>query len=217
MIGRRTILLIGSAAALARPARLAADSPDAGRLAFRLVRDGSVIGSHILDFTPADNGFDIRIAVDIAVGLGPIALFRYTLRGLEQWRDGKVVHIETMTNDDGDLETVHGIRDSAGFWIQGSKAPTPYLAPATALPATHWNIAELQGSWINIEDGRLMKTIVAPRGMDTVKLADGNAIQARHYALSGDVNLDIWYDEQDRWCALTFVAHDGSLVRYERL
>ena len=214
MIGRR-LLLFGMATACATRRALAMGAvPEDGRLAFRVMRKDSAIGTHVLTFAHVDNGIDIHIAVDIAVGLGPLVLFRYTLRGIEQWRDGVVTHVEATTDDDGTDDHMRADRDARGLWVEGSKAPR-YLAPANALPATHWNMAELDGPWINPQDGRLFHPTVRRAGVDQVPLADGRLAQATGFKLSGDVHMELWYSAARQWSALLFTAKDGSLVRYE--
>ena len=168
----------------------------------------------MLTFERLDNGLDIHIAVDIAVGFGPITLFRYTLRGLEQWRNGAVVHVNATTNDDDTPEHMRADRDASGLWVEGSKAPR-YLAPQEAMPATHWNIAELNAPWINPQDGRLLHPLVQRLGDEALTMPDGTTRPAAHYALSGDAKLDLWYDTACQWSALRFLAKDGSPVRYE--
>jgi hypothetical protein len=214
MIGRRGVLLGAAIAGVARGARAALPVPEDGRLAFRIMRKGSAIGTHTLTFARQDNGVDIHITVDIAVGLGPLVFFRYTLRGVEQWRNGVVTHVDATTNDDGTNDTMRADRDARGLWVQGSKAAR-YMAPDNALPATHWNMAELDGPWINLQDGRLFHPAVHRLGPAQVPLADGRVAQATGFKLSGDVHLDIWYSTAREWTALTFEAKDGSKVRYE--
>jgi Family of unknown function (DUF6134) len=213
MIGRR-LLLGGAVVCVARGAGVMSAVPEDGRLAFRVIRRDSAIGTHVLTFDRLDNGIDVHIAVDIAVGFGPLVLFRYTLRGVEQWRDGVVTHVEATTNDDGTDGRMCADRDARGLWVEGSKAPR-YLAPANALPASHWNMAELDGPWINLQGGRLLRPAVRRAGVEQVKLADGRLTQATGFELSGDVQMELWYNAARRWSALLYTASDGSQVRYE--
>jgi hypothetical protein len=214
MIGRRGLVFGVVSTGVTRRACAMPPVPEDGRLAFRVMRKGSAIGMHVLNFVRRDNGIDVRIAVDIAVSFGPLVLFRYTLHSLEQWRDGMVVHAEATTNDDGSDDDMRADRDARGLWVRGSKAPR-YLAPADALPATHWNMAELDGPWINPQDGRLLRPMVQRVGSDQVTLADGRIVEATDFRLSGDVHLELWYNAAHQWSALLFTARDGSLVRYE--
>jgi hypothetical protein len=214
MIGRRFLLAGAATGWASREACAMAGVPEDGRLAFRVMRKDSAIGTHVLTFARLDNGIDVHIAVDLAVGFGPLVLFRYTLRGIEQWRDGVVTHVEATTDDDGTDDRMHGDRDARGLWVEGSKAPR-YLAPANALPASHWNMAELDGPWINMQGGGLLRPAVRRVGVEQVKLANGRLAQATGFELSGDVQLELWYSAARQWSALLFTAKDGSPVRYE--
>jgi hypothetical protein len=85
------------------------------------------------------------------------------------------------------------------------------------LPATHWNKAELAGPWINPQDGRLFHPTVARVGDNQVPEADGRPVSATQYAMSGDVQMDLWYDTTPSWVAMHFTGRDGSLIHYERM
>lgn len=214
MIGRRSLLLSTVGAGVARAAHASLPVPASDRIAFRVMRKGSAIGTHVLIFSRVADDLDISIAVDIAVRFGPLVLFSYTLRGIEQWRGGMVSHVEANTNDDGTPDHMRADRDARGLWVEGSKAPR-YLAPPDALPATHWNMAELNGPWINPQDGRLLHPAVDRLGLDKVLLADGRPVAADAFKLTGDPRLELWYTPARQWTALLFTAKDGSLVRYE--
>lgn len=217
MITRRACLgVIGAVACGARAAFADLTVPPGDRLAFRVLRNDSEIGTHILRFTRTADGLDIAIAVELRVGLGPITLFRYNMSGIERWRGGQIEQLDMATNDDGTHDFARATRDATGLWVEGSKAPR-YRAPSSALPATHWNEAELNGPWINPQDGKLLRPEVARRGADSVSDMAGQALAARRYALSGDVQMDLWYDATPTWIALRAPAHDGSIIRYERM
>jgi hypothetical protein len=211
---RRDLLVSAAALCVARTVLAQPAPPPSDRLAFRLVREGGEIGTHVLTFARMENGFDVHIAVDIAVGFGPLVFFRYTLRGLEQWRNGSVVHLDATTNDNGTPDQMRCDRDTRGLWVEGSQAPR-YLAPPNALPATHWNMAELQAPWINPQDGRLLHPLVRRVGPGPVTSAGGRTDTATKYAVSGDARLDIWYSVSRQWSGLSFTAKDGSEIRYD--
>jgi hypothetical protein len=216
MIRRRDLLLACAAIPVASAAPNLPACDDGDRLAFRVIRNDRVIGSHTLDFIAQDDGFDVRITVDITVTFGPVTLYRYRLRGLEQWRAGTLVHAEAATDDNGTAASMRCDRDGETLWTSGSKLPR-YQPPAGALPATHWNMAQLKGPWINIQDGVLFHPTVSARGAKPMRLGDGSVIEAEHYVVSGDVQMELWYDKAQRWAALTTVARDGSVIRYERI
>ena len=190
--------------------------PRSDTLRFRLLREGSRIGTHELRFLSRPGGMRVAIAVDIAVRFGPLVLYRYRLRGGETWRDGRCVAAASHTDDDGTALFMRAARDAGGFWVEGTHTPR-YRAPATAMVASHWNRAELRGPWINLENGRLLHPHVAPLGPHPALLADGARVAARSYAITGPATMRIWYTPAGVWTGLLFTASDGSQVRYERM
>jgi hypothetical protein len=213
LVDRRHLLLGGVALAAVGPALAAPlPVPKGNRLAFDVIRKGSKIGTHNLTFVPEGDRLSVHVAVDLAIGLGPITLFRYNHRAIETWRAGKVQAITATTNHDGYRHQLAAIRRDDGLWVEGDRGS--YLAPPDTLPATHWNRGMLNGPMVNTETGALMHPKVTDRGMETLATTAGSMIRARHFSLSGDIALDTWYDGTPRWVGLAFTGGDGSEVRY---
>ena len=209
MIARRALLL----APLAGAARAAV--PAGNRLAFQVFRNGSAVGSHVLEFTPGADSLAISIAVDIAVGIGPIVLFRYRLRGEEHWHGGRFRQAEFTTDNNGRAAFMRARRTAEGIAVEGSGGP-PYLAPAAALPATHWNPAEHDAPMVNPQDGRLFQPSVTRSGPAPMPLPDGTTLPARRFSLTGEPRMELWYDAAESWCALSAPGKDGSAITYHR-
>ncbi len=209
MIGRRVLLL----APLAGPARAAV--PGTGRLAFQVRRNGSPVGTHVLEFTSSGEELRVSVAVDIAVGLGPIVLFRYRLRGTEVWRGGRFQQADFTTNNDGKPAFMRARRTAEGVAVEGSDGPA-YLAPPDALPATHWNPAEHDAPMVNPQDGKLFNPVVARTDLVPMPLPDGTTLPARRFSLTGEPEMQLWYDAADTWCALRAPGKDGSAITYHR-
>jgi hypothetical protein len=75
----------------------------------------------------------------------------------------------------------------------------------------------LDGPMINTQNGMLMHPTVTAMGEDQIPSATGGPIRASHFNLSGDAQLDTWYDAGQNWVGIAFKAADGSEVRYEKL
>lgn len=209
------LLLMGAAPAL--------PIPPGRRLAFAIHREGSRIGTHTIDFTGDQHLLDVRIAVEIKVAFGPIVFFHYSLRGLEEWRDGVLMHAASNTNDDGTMRFARATRDGDRLAVRGSSVK-PYMAPVGSLPSSHWNEEEVHRPMINAENGELLQITTVDKGIETVPDQAGRPITARHYALTWEDQqsrkpraLDLWYEPSGIWAALSAVAKDGSLVVYRRL
>ncbi len=212
---------VTSALALCSAAGLAAaDSPPpavdpfrlyGNEIAFDVERDGDVVGRYIINFTRTDQGVlaDARVDVDVRLLFVPIYTLRYHAR--ELWSDGELQSIEAFTNDDGDLIHVQATRESEGLRVKTNDGA--YETPAV-LPISHWNAALLAGGpLLNGMTGEVDDVQVFDQGLDTVSTRNG-ALRARHYLYSGDLNGEIWYDEDGRWVKLRFRAEDGSIIDY---
>ena len=215
MIERRGVLL-GGAMLAGMPAMLRAALPVPGdRLGFDIMRKGTKLGTHELSFERSGDTLTVHVVADLVVKIGFITLYRYSHHATERWIGDQLVALQTNTSDNGTPNQVTGRRDASGLVVEGTKAPR-YTAPANALLATHWNRRELDGPLINAQDGRLMHPKIAAVGNDMIPTATGTQIRASHYALTGDVQLDMWYDAKPSWAGLGMKAMDGSMIRYER-
>jgi hypothetical protein len=179
------------------------------------MRNGARIGTHEVGFSTSGDTMTASIAVEMSIGWGPIRFFRYRLHAVEIWKGGAFVSLEARTDDDGEPAFCIMHRTATSVLVSGSKAPD-YAAPSSALPATHWNVAELKGAMVNPENGKLYQPAVSDLGPGTVMLASGLALPAHHYALRGTDPLDLWYDAQNTWAGLSAVVKDGSTLVYER-
>ncbi len=216
-LGRR--LVLGGAAALAavRAAPARAEEamtgvPASGRLAFNVFRNDSQIGTQHLTFHTAGEALTVQLAADFRVGLGPLTLFRYSLRTTEHWQGGQLVAATSKADNDGKAESMTARRQGNALAVQGSKSGH-YIAPAGSILGTHWNRAELKGPMINPENGELMHFTVVDKGSDQITAA-GKTIMATHYGLTGFATIDLWYDSQSVWSALKAVATDNSNIDY---
>lgn len=215
-IRRRTLLALGVATAGMGRAPDVASIPPSGSLTFRLVRNGTPIGTHALAFQRVPDGMDVHVGVNALVKLGPIPFVRYTHSNRETWRHGRLGGITAHTDKNGTELMMNARRGEAGLRVEGS-GTDPYVAPDDALPTTYWNPRMLAGPMIGTQDGALVRPNVTDAGVVRIRLADGEQIPARRYELSGDLDMTLYYDMAGIWAGMSFTVSDGSLVEYERL
>jgi len=213
MIGRRGLLVCGTALAGTSPTISPALPPV---LAFDVVRDGNRVGQHQVAFRQDGGMVTATIAVEIIVRLGPIVLYRYNHNGRETWRDGEFESLTTETNDSGTRFKVSMTRTAANVVVDSGSRP-PAAMPRETIPLTHWNARCMERPLVNPQDGVPVTSSVVVHGEDTVGLANGQMVRARHFSLVGVVTLDDWYDATPLWTALRTKAHDGSTVEYRRV
>jgi hypothetical protein len=227
LCGRRRLMaagLGGLAAAVLRPALAATGAnpgvapavPAQDSLAFQVSRNGSQIGTHRIDFTRDITAVTARIRADFRVGFGFITFYRYHHQGTEQWQGGQFQSLDTATNDNGKHFQVRARRVAGGILIQATGLPDQ-MAPANALPLTHWAIAAMDAPLFNPQTGKMLREEAQKRGLSTVALADGTRITATGYDLAGEAPIEDWYDKNQIWAALNGRGKDGSAIAYRRI
>jgi hypothetical protein len=212
----RRLFVAGLAAAAIWPAAASAlPVPKARRLAFDVVRKGKKIGWHRLSFDQADD--ETRVTVDVAlrVALGPIPLFRYQHHAIELWRGDQFVSVEANTVQNGDKMRVVARRLPNGVSVDGPKGR--FTSSADTLPATHWNRRMLEAPFLNTQTGEVQRPKVERRGWTTIPAANGGTLRAEHFVMSGEVDLETFYDEGPTWAGLRFKGGDGSTITYQRV
>ncbi|MEX0838014.1 MAG: DUF6134 family protein [Parvibaculum sp.] len=201
-------------------AALPASSPDpaqAPALAFRVERGGTPIGTHRISFTQEGDALIVDIEINLAVTFGPLTLFHYEHRNREVWRGGKLVSLDTETDDDGHKYTVSARASDGGLAVTSS-AHGSLTAPADIIPTSYWNPATVtQMQLLDTQAGRIVDVTVTPVATREVAV-DGAAVTAREYEMAGDLKLRLLYSLQNEWLNVAFVAR-GEEVDYtvERL
>lgn len=212
MLNRR-LFLAGLGALAVAPAHAALPVPASRVLAFDVMRKGKKIGSHVLRFEPAGDDLKVLIEVVLAVGFGPITFFKYRHDAVEQWRGGEWASIEATTVQNGKTMRVAARRTATGVSVDGPKGK--FVAPANTLAATHWNRRMLDGPFLNTQTGEVQRPKIERRGEVMVPARSGQ-IRAEHYAMTGEVALDTYYDQGPTWAGLKFKGGDGSAITYQR-
>lgn len=209
---KRTIGLTLAALGFLTAGTPAAWAAPTQNLLFDVVRGGESIGTHRVTFRPDGDSLTIEIAIDLTVRLAFIPVFRYSHRNTEVWRDGKLVRLDSSTDDDGNKYRVSAVATAEGIKVTDAEGRS-YIASPDTVPTSYWNAALLERSeLLNTQDGTLMPIRVESRQA----AADG----ATHFRLiKGEdaTPIDVWYDSRVKnWNKLRFVAR-GSTIDYRLL
>ncbi|MSO64966.1 MAG: hypothetical protein EXQ85_04070 [Alphaproteobacteria bacterium] len=190
--------------------------PYNGALDFAVLRGGTNIGFHRLEFR--DDGEETHVAVDVElkVKFGFVTLFNYEHHNREVWKNGVLQRMQAATNDNGDRYEVGALRTDAGLTVQSSKGgvKSEAVLPMDAMPATYWNVASMkQSALIDTQRGGLLKVTITPGPVDDVPIGDGKTVKAQRYDMVGELNLTIWYTSDGQWVGMKFQAR-GSDIEY---
>lgn len=181
-------------------------------LSFRVERGGDPIGTHRISFTREGDELHVAIDIELAVSFGPITVFRYEHRNRETWRNGKLVALETETNDDGKRYTVSATASDKGLEVTSSANGT-FVAPANIIPTSYWNPATLtQTQLLDTQKGRLIDVAIEETGAREADVG-GRTVPVNEYRMTGDLKLSLWYSRDMEWLNVIFRAR-GEDVDY---
>jgi Family of unknown function (DUF6134) len=191
------------------PRQLAA-LPQTGRFDYDVIREGDRIGTHSVVFRRDGRSLAIATRTDIAVTLLGITFYRFRYEAQEDWLDGRLNRLTSRTDNDGEPLTVD-LASSAGR-IRGTCNGIALDLPADLLPISPWHPDFVRQSVILDQYKCAERKVRATdRGIESV-LAGKHSVATRHYAVTGEIQRDLWYGPDGQTVQVLMPAKDGSEV-----
>ncbi|MBY0429760.1 MAG: hypothetical protein K2Q10_01060, partial [Rhodospirillales bacterium] len=192
----RTMLSLTAAAtlglALAATSALA-DQNAADSLTYSILRNGLPVGSHTVTVRPVEGGATaVETITELAVRSGFSTVYRFQQTGTEEWKDGRLVAMRNVTNDNGRRIEVSAQPAGDGLSVSADGAQAQVVT--AQVPASFWNPAVVrQTALLHPIDGRVLNITAKDMGNDSL-LAQGVRHKVRHYRLEGDIQREVWFD-----------------------
>jgi hypothetical protein len=209
-LSRRDVMLTGAALALC-PGAVAAQAARATR-ELALYRGGVHIGTQSLAVRRDGEEVGVDIALDIAVRMFGLTVYRHTVEARELWRSGRLVSAEAATNANGRRTSMRAGRDGDAVAVDGSA----FTGRVGGNPATtsYWSPAFLsRGVWIDLADGRPRRVTARNLGVERFPTLSG-AVEAARWRIGGEVDpVDLFFDAGGEWVGNEFEA-EGEIARF---
>lgn len=185
--------------------------PPAGRLDYKVIRDGDEVGSQSVEFIRRDDQLIVKTQVNIVVTLLGIPLYRFTHNAEEQWQNGRLVRFTSKSNDDGEPRDV--ALELVGDRLKGIYNGRTLDYPADMILASLWHPDTVRRSvLLDPIKGRERQVTVTDKGQETIEIK-GQSVSAHHYALRGQVVRDVWYGPDGQVVQVHFPAKDDSEIQ----
>jgi hypothetical protein len=197
---------------LAMPALLAAGiSPPPAvavppSLVFTARRDGVPFGIHRVRFRTEGRETVAEIEIDLEVRVVGVRVFRYAHRNIERWRDGRLLSLDSTTDDNGTPRRLEVRAEGSGLRLRGSDFEG--VLPPESAPTSYWNRQAIRRPKFDAQGGKPLRLNVSAPTPDTWA-----GRPAERLDVSGDLVLSLWY-EGPVWRGLRFRAR-GATVTYE--
>lgn len=182
-------------------------------IAFTVLRDGSPMGTHRLSFSREGERLIVDIQIRFEVKLAFITVFRYQHDARETWEQGRLVALDSRTNDDGTMFQVKARATAAGLAIESTGGT--YTAPLDTVPSSYWHVDMIRHARVlDSQSGRMIDLVATPTGTGEVPVG-ARPVPARFFRLSGEISGELAYGPEDEWVKLSFGAR-RSEIKYVR-
>ncbi len=179
---------------------------------FDVTRKGDRVGFHRVKFTQEGASTLVSSTFQLQIDLWIFTAFKYLYTSEARWVDGRLRSLSATVDDGGTLSSVDVRPDGDRLMIANGAATYSALPPL--YPTNHWNASVLQQKKVlNTLTGHLNSVDIQPRGREAVTTERG-VISATRYAYTGDLDTEVWYDDDGRWVKMRFVGRDGSAIEY---
>ncbi len=173
------------------------------RIEFDIYRNNKHIGTHIFSFKKSGDEIAVESEIKFKIKKLGVVLYEYHAKGVEIYKDGKLIKFNSKTDQNGKNKYVNIIFGNNEYTIDGSsykgKAPVEYLI------GTWWNHSIVKAkAQISAVSGRIIKQKVEFLGKETIKFG-GKNYNTLHFNFSSTdkklaknkkLNTDVWYDEK---------------------
>ena len=183
-----------------------------GRIEFDIFRNGTQVGDHSVVFEPAGPDLKATSRFHLEVPFLFITAYRFSYESVALWQGDRMVSLTATTDDGGDRTRVEAAWQGESLQVIGPQGVES--DPAPIFPTDHWHPGVLEADRVvNTITGSINQVALTEQGTDTVETERGPVL-ATHYAYTGDLATDIWFDRSGRWVKLRFEAKDGSTVEF---
>jgi hypothetical protein len=207
-------LVLGALIAAPAIALSAAETdPSPATLNFTVMRNGDQIGTSTVRISRDGAGTLAKVATHISVKIADITVYRYDQNETESWVDGKLVAMNSQTDDNGTRHRVSVTRSGDALSVD-SDGKVAEVDPAV-IPVSLWNASLMrQTTAISPLDGTLTPVSVVDHGEEELAL-QGGPTAAHHYSIRTSFPQDVWYDRQHQLLKVELRGSDGSTIQYQ--
>lgn len=182
------------------------------QILFDVYRAGSPVGFHRVQFEKGDEGLRVRSDFQLEIQILFFTAYRYRYTSEAAWRDGILESLDAQINDDGKMRTVNATRDGQRMLIKSPDGDIEVNSPL--FPTNHWNIAVVdEDNVLNTLTGRVNTVRISPQDRGPIATENG-PVSATRFVYSGDLENEVWYDDDGRWVKMRFKGIDGSIIEY---
>lgn len=184
-------------------------------LNYQVLKDGEPIGFETVEITDTPDGYTATITTRTDVKV-LFLQFQYGHSRLEKWRNDQLVSVDTDTNDDGTPYVYKAEYDGDCYEVAGKRIAKRDACDG-AWPLTLWREdITAKTSLYSVINAEPYAVTTRKTGTETLVIKN-REIPATHYAMTGDVQRDLWYGDDGRLLKTSFKrkGYDIDFIRVD--
>lgn len=126
--------------------------------------------------------------------------YQQAFRGQERWKEGKLLHLSSASNDNGDPHTL--VVNAVGDQMKVQEGGKERLIRSDVWSTSYWTLPspEQRKGQLYILDSDLgNEHAVKLQDMGkSVLIVNNQRVTCTHYRITGTIQADLWFDENDR-------------------
>ena len=177
-----------------------ASAADQERREFTILIDGKSSGTYHMTIRRQDDGSVVMSAeADVRVSY-VVYTYKYSYHGSEVWKDGRLRRLESTSHDGGRRSAVTAMAEGPKLRVRANGRER--LIRPDVWTTTYWHLPDESRrnrplALLDADTARDIQGTLRRVGTERLKVA-GQTRDCPHYRLTGDVRVDLWYDDEDR-------------------
>jgi hypothetical protein len=154
---------------------------------------------HMTIHRQEDGSVVMRCDTDIKVAFG-ILHYKYVYRGLEVWKDRRLIRLDSNTDDNGKRFVVSAVPDGANLKMKVNNVEKQVRGDVWV--TSYWTLPDPkiragQLTVLDADSGKMLDGKLGFIATEKLRVA-GQEVTLNHYRFAGKVNVELWYDGSER-------------------
>ncbi len=182
---------------------------------FAVLVSGKPAGEVHMTIHKQDNGsIQMRCDTDIKVPVPLIGTYKYVYRGLEVWKDRRLVRLDSNTDDNGSRFMLSASAEADGLHLKVNNLERTVKQDVWL--TSYWCLPDpkLRGQTLPIIDADTGKDLSGKLTFiaNEKRRVAGQETTLNHYKLTGTANVELWYDGNERLVRQEWVEQGHKTV-----
>lgn len=167
---------------------------------FQVFVDNRPAGSYRMAIVPrADGSVAVTCQADVRVRVFVVG-YHYSYRGTEVWKDGRLLQLDSRADDDGKQFAVTAQAEGEALRVRSNGQERVIRKDVWTTSCWQLPPASFRNRAIVLLDadtGREVNGNLFSVGVNRLNVA-GQVMDCAHYRVTGGVQLELWFDAQER-------------------